>query len=141
MKIFLSHAGKDSALARQLAARLQDHGFRVWISEEQIAPGENWAKKMGKALDNSELMLILLTPAAFESDRIRQDLEFALGSKKYEGRVFSVFVGPTFKAGQDVPWILLKLPHRQVESSDDFGVVVEDIQALGSDSGLSRSNA
>src|SRR5438477_9834875 len=117
MKIFLSHARKDEALARQLAQRLTRGGFTVWISEKEIAPGDNWAKKIGKALEASELMVFLFTPAAMESDRLRQDFEFAIGSRKYEDRVFSVFVGPTLEAGKDVPWILLKLPHRQVESA------------------------
>ena len=130
MKIFLSHARKDSALARQLADRLTRVGFTVWIADDQIVPGENWAKKIGKALDASELMVVLLTPRALESDSVRQDIEFALSSRKFEGRVFSVFVGSTLEAGKDMPWILLKLPHRQVESAKDFSGVAKEIQTL-----------
>ena len=137
----MSYARKDSALARQLADRLTRGGFTVWNPEEEIAPGDNWAKKIGKALENSEWMVILLTPRALESDWLRQDIEFALGSKKYEGRVFSVYVGPTLEAGKDVPWILLKLPHRQVESAKDFGDIVKDLKALRDRSGMSHSNA
>jgi hypothetical protein len=128
MRVFLSHARKDSALARQLAA---DGGFTVWNPEEEIAPGDNWAKKVGNALESSEWMVILLTPGALRSDWLRHDIEFALGSKKYDGRVFSVFVGPPLEAGKDVPWILLKLPHRQIESANDFGDIVTELKALG----------
>jgi hypothetical protein len=133
MKVFLSHARKDAALARQLAERLARgrKDVAVWIPEEEIAPGDNWAKKIGKALDNSDMMVILLTPAALESDALRQNVEFALMSKKFEGRVFSVFVGPTLQAGKDVPWILLRQPHSLVESAEDFGDVVKDIIHLG----------
>jgi hypothetical protein len=141
MKVFLSHARKDGDLARELAERLKRSGFTVWASEDQVQPGENWAKKIGKALDDSELMVILLTPRAMESDWLRQNIEFALGSKRYEGRVFSVFVGPTLDVGKDAPWILLKLPHRQVESAEDFGDAVKDIRALIADSDVSHSNA
>jgi hypothetical protein len=141
MKIFLSHARKDGALARQLAERLMRAGFAVWLPEDEIAPGDNWAKKVGKALDEAEWMVLLLTPAAMESDWLRQDIAFALGSRKYEGRVFSVFVGLTLEAGRDMPWILLKLPHRQVESAKNFGEVVKEIQTLVAGSGLSHSNA
>jgi hypothetical protein len=45
-------------------------------------------------------MVVLLTPGALASGWLRQDIEFALGSKKYEGRVFSVFVGPALEAGK-----------------------------------------
>jgi hypothetical protein len=141
MRIFLSHARKDDHLARDLGDRLARAGFAVWMSEEQITPGENWAKKLGKALDDSQFMVILLTPKALESDGLRQNIEFALGSKKYADRVFSVFVGPTLEAGKDVPWILLKLPHCQVQSSQDFGEVVKEFRALVADSDVSHSHA
>ena len=96
---------------------------------------------MGKALEDADWMVLLLTPAAMESDSLRQNLEFALGSRQYEGRVFSVFVGPTLEAGKDLPWILLKLPHRQVESAKRFGEVVKHLKSLVADSDLSPSNA
>jgi len=130
MKVFLSHARKDDDLARDLRALLENDGFSVWTPEDQISPGENWAKKVAKALDDSELMVFLLTPRAFESDSLRQNVEFAIGSEKYADRVFSVFVGPTMTAGKDVPWILLKLPHRQVGSAREFRQVVKDIRQV-----------
>lgn len=140
MKVFLSHARKDDALARKLAERLTRSGFTVWNSEDEIVPGENWATKMGRALDDSDLMVVLLTPGALESDWLRQNIEFALGSSRYEGRVFSVLVGLTDAAGKDVPWILLRLPHRLVDSARSFGDVVKDIRALSA-ADVSHSNA
>jgi hypothetical protein len=50
MKIFLSHARKDGALAFQLAEELRRVRFTVWLFEDEILPGDNWAKKVGKAL-------------------------------------------------------------------------------------------
>ena len=129
MKVFLSHARKDATLAYELATRLTRRGYSVWLPEDQIEPGDNWAKKIGKALEDSDFMVILLTPSALDSDSLRQDIEFAIMSRKYEGRLFSVFVGPTAMAGKDVPWILLKLPHRQVASAADFADVVREIEA------------
>jgi hypothetical protein len=127
MKVFLSNARKDDGLARDLRQHLEREGFSVWTLEDDITPGENWAKKVARALDASELMVLLITPRAFDSDVLRQNVEFVIGSEKYADRVFSVFVGPTAEAGKDVPWILLNLPHRQVRSSKDFGEVVKDI--------------
>ncbi len=141
MKVFLSHARKDDVLARQLAARLTRAGFAVWLSDDEIAPGDNWAKKMGKALDESELMVILLTPTALRSDSLRRDIEFAIGAKKFKDRVFSIFVGSTRAVPKDMPWILLELPNEQVESSRDFGAVVKKIRASYTDSRLSHSHA
>lgn len=138
MQVLLTHARKDDELARQLADRLQRNGLTVWSYQDQISAGENWAKKLGRALDDSELMVILLTPRAMDSDLVRQSIEFALTSKKYAGRVFSVFVGPTVGVPKDMPWILLKLPHCQVQSAADFDEVVKAIRELA---GVSHSNA
>lgn len=130
MKVFLNQARKDNDLARELRLRLEPEGFSVWTAKDQIFPGDNWAKKVAKALEDSELMVILLTPRAFESEFLRQNVQFALGSKKYAERVFSVFVGPTMEAGKGVPWILSRLPNRHVASASEFGDVVRDIRNM-----------
>ena len=49
MQVFISHAAKDRELATRLALQLAQAGFAVWYAAEDIAPGDNWAKKMGKA--------------------------------------------------------------------------------------------
>ena len=141
MKVFLSHAPKDDGLAHQLADRLTREGFAVWLAQDEVAPGDNWAKKIGKALDDAELMVLLLTHAALKSDSVRQNLDYALGTRKYEGRLFSVIVGPTKKPSKDVPWILLRLPHCRVESAEQFGEVVKEIQALVADADVSHAHA
>ncbi|GEM_PF-802467 len=129
MNIYLSHARKDSGLALQLAERLKSEGLVVLHPETEIVTGENWAKKIGKALQDADFMVFLLTPGAFDGDWMRMDVEFALGSRKFEGRVFSVFVGPASQLSTDVPWILLKLPHRQVESARSLHRVANEVKA------------
>ena len=141
MSIYLSHARKDSELALQLAKRLKREGLTVLHPATDRAPGENWAKEMGEALDKSDFMVFLLTPGAMEADWVRKDVEFALGSQKYEGRVYSVLMGPTAEAGNDVPWILLKQAHRRVESSKAFGKVAKEIAEQCSAAESSTSNA
>ena len=129
MKVFLSYARKDVVLALKLAAHLKTAGFSVWIADEHFARGENWAKQIGKALDAAELIVFLLTPRSLDSDVVRQDVEFAITSRKLEGCVFTVFVGSKVEADQDVPWILLKLPHRRIRSAKEFAEVANDIQS------------
>jgi hypothetical protein len=141
MSIYLSHARKDSDLALQLAKRLKHEGLTVLHPETDFASGENWAKEIGEALDSSDFMVFLLTPGAMQGDWMRKDVEFALGSKKYDGRVYSVLVGPTMEAGNDVPWILLRQPHRHVESAKAFGKVAKEIAAQCGTPESSSSNA
>jgi hypothetical protein len=130
MKVFLSHARKDSSLAYKLAEQLRNVGFSVWMPEDHISLGDNWARMIGKALDDAELMVVLLTPKALESDVVRQNIELAIGSRRFERRVFTVFVGLAPQPGKHVPWILLDLPHREVESVRDFVNVAKEVRSL-----------
>ena len=46
MLVFISHSSKDTSVARQLAHRLSEAGLKVWLPEDEILPGDNWAKKV-----------------------------------------------------------------------------------------------
>ena len=130
MKVFLSHAHKDAALADALVEALSAHGVEGWSFDREIVPGDNWAKKMGQALHDADLIVFLLTPGAMEASSIRHDVEFALSSRKHEDRVYTLFVGPTAAASRDVPWILLSLPYRQIGSRKDLSQAIADIVNL-----------
>ena len=105
MKVFLSYAPDDQDLARDLAIRLREQGYDVWFDEWQILPGDNFFKKMGLALEESDAMIVLVSPAAMKTKSVREEINFALGSQRYAGRLVPVIVEPT----DDVPWILERL--------------------------------
>jgi hypothetical protein len=110
MQIYISHAAADKDLARQIADSLKDSGFEVW-DESQVLPGDNWGAKLGKALEESDGMVVLLTPYSLQSPYLRFDLSYALGSKDYKGRVVSVVTAsPDELPRSQIPWVLSKLP-------------------------------
>jgi len=119
MQVFISHASKDKAVARHLAHRLTDAGLKVWIPEDEILPGDNWAKKVGEALEESDLMVVLITPHAFESEWLKEEIQYALTSEHYQGRLIPVFLGDNTETPTDVPWILRKLNPVQIEGRDE----------------------
>jgi hypothetical protein len=132
MKVFISHAGQDRDLARALASQLSQAGVDVWSAEEQIQPGENWAKKIGEALDSSDMMVAVVTSKALASDALRHDIQYALTSKHYQQRLLPVMVEPVqLESDAEVPWILKKMnPVYVSSSSDDFSEVVQRVQAV-----------
>ena len=67
MKVFISHAHTDEPLVNKVAAVLKDAGLEVWDDTREIMPGDNWAHKVAQALQESEAMVILLTPDALRS--------------------------------------------------------------------------
>jgi hypothetical protein len=129
MRVFISHAKSDAQLADRLRSRLALAGLDVW--DDQAYPGENWALKMGEALADSDVLVALVTRNAVESGRLTEDVQFALTAGRYRGRVIPVIVDhPTYEAGKDIPWILIRFDPMHVDSSrPDFEQVVDRVRS------------
>lgn len=62
--VFLSYAQIDGAkVGRELCARLEALGVRVWFDEVAIQPGVSQARQMDRGLTNAHCGIALLTPA------------------------------------------------------------------------------
>jgi len=105
MKLFLSRSHADREIAREMGSRLSAAGFNVW-EDDQVVPGENWALAVGRALEEADAMIVLLSPDAMASEAVSREIEYALASPRYRNRLMSVLVKPT----RQIPWILRKLP-------------------------------
>jgi len=66
--VFLSHSSKDKPVVRDLAARLQQDGIRVWFDEEQIKPGDSVPAKIEEGLEQSRVLVLCMSANAFGSD-------------------------------------------------------------------------
>jgi hypothetical protein len=66
--IFLSHSSKDKTVVRELGARLQRDGRRVWLDEEQIKPGVSIPAKIEEGLERSRVLVLCISAHAFGSD-------------------------------------------------------------------------
>ena len=105
-KVFLSYSAEDSEVARALALRLEEAGLETWDPAQALFPGDNWALKIGQALQESNAMLVLVTPHSMRSEWVRHELEYALGSARYKGRLLPVVLKPA----KEMPWILKRFP-------------------------------
>ncbi len=110
MKVFVSYAHTDEAIARRVADILQEAGLDVWDGTREIMPGDNWAALVSQALQESQAMVVLLTPNAMRSNWVRSEIEYALGEVRFRKRLIPVVVGnPDDLKNEDVPWILWNL--------------------------------
>ena len=104
MKIFLSYAKRDKDFALSLTEHLTRQNHQVWTADLALFPGDNWPLAIGKALEQCDAMVVLLSPNSGRSEWQRHEIEFALSSDRYAGRVIPVFIRPT----KNYPWILEK---------------------------------
>jgi hypothetical protein len=104
MKVFLSYTRSDAKTGDEVRQALTAAGYEVWDPEVFARGGANFALEIGRALDASEALVVLLSPEAMQSDWIRWELEHALGDQRFEGRLIPVELRPT----EDLPWILRK---------------------------------
>ena len=77
----------------------------------EIMPGDNWAQHVSNALQESEAMVVLLTPDAVQSEWVRREMrwniEYALGEVRFRSRLIPVVAGdPDVLYTESVPWIL-----------------------------------
>ncbi|HYJ88051.1 MAG TPA: toll/interleukin-1 receptor domain-containing protein [Pyrinomonadaceae bacterium] len=135
MKVFISHSSETTDLARELSEALTRAGLEAWNHEQEILPGDNWAKKIGQALDESQAMVVLLSPGSLDSTTVRREIEYALGRKQFKNRLIPVFVGSEKELDlQKLPWILshlnvIKLPAYD-KQEEGINRITEALQAV-----------
>ena len=118
MKVFISHAHTDEPLVKKVAAALEEAGLEVWDATREILFGDNWADKVAQALQESEAMVVLLTPDALRSNWVRWEVGYALGEQGYARRLIPVVVGdPDELPMENVPWILRRLHMIRLDQS------------------------
>jgi hypothetical protein len=116
MKVFISHSHETRALAEKVGEALEQAGLEAWNHEQEILPGDNWAKKIAQALEESQAMVVLLSPDSLDSTMVRREIEYALSSKHFKNRLIPVLVGSEEDLPlEKLPWILshlnvIKLP-------------------------------
>ena len=87
IQVFLSHVPSDGPWARELSEQLAPAGVRVVDPISDLLPGDNWSLEIGRALDESEAMVVLISPTAVKSNWVLNEIQYALGSEKFQDRL------------------------------------------------------
>ena len=110
MKVFITHSHGNRPLVRQVVKTLKQAGLDVWDDEYDTYPSDNWAKVTGEALEQSDAMVVLVTPDALDSVIVHRDIGFALTNIQFEYRVIPVLVGiEQSVAAKRFSWIIRNL--------------------------------
>jgi len=76
MKVFITHSHGNRPLVRQVVKTLKQAGLDVWDDEYDLS--DNWAKATGEALEQSDAMVVLITPDALDSVIVHRDVGLRL---------------------------------------------------------------
>ena len=82
MQLFLSHATADSELVGRIHTELTPLGTAVYLAEHDNQAGTNVHAKIVDALRASDLVIVLLTQAGFDSRYVQQEIGAALNAGK-----------------------------------------------------------
>lgn len=81
-RTFLSYSRVDKDFAVKLAKELKAEGFHIWLDQLDIPPGARWDAEVEKALEESEIFMIIITPASAKSENVLDEIGYAIDSGK-----------------------------------------------------------
>lgn len=91
LSVFISYSRKDYEFTDQLVAALDAFGFTTTIDRKGIHGAENWERRLGQLILESDTVVFVLTPASAMSPVCRWEVEQALELKK---RIVPVLASP-----------------------------------------------
>lgn len=79
LRVFLCHASEDKPRVRELFTQLQQDGFRPWLDDVDLLPGQNWGLEISKALQSSHTVIVCLSGRSTEKvGYIQKEIKMAL---------------------------------------------------------------
>jgi hypothetical protein len=81
-RIFISYSSEDLGFVKKLYERLKGSGYRPWFNLTDIAPGEQWHHEMMKGLDETSVVVLVVSPGAMKSEWVRVEWQKFLDLKK-----------------------------------------------------------
>lgn len=120
IRIFLAHANEDKPMVRELYRKLKQEGYRPWLDEEDLLPGQLWRKEIAKAIKSSNFFVACLSEQSIAKTGYVQK-EFRLALNHFA----------ELPPG-DIYLIPLKFDDCQIPDlrQEEYGITLQDVQWL-----------
>ena len=82
MSVFISYSRGDTSFVEQIASHFINDGLIVSLDKTGVKPGEMWAPKIQKLIQESFCVLVVLSPESVTSPNVLNELSFALDEGK-----------------------------------------------------------
>ena len=84
---FISYAKADQAKAQEIAASLEQRGFKCWIAPRDVRPGRTYGDEIIRGIEASRALILVLSSASNGSAFVSREIERAVCKDKH---VFTV---------------------------------------------------
>jgi TolB-like protein/Flp pilus assembly protein TadD len=79
--VFVSYASHDADVAQKACSALEAAGFRCWIAPRDVIPGTLYADGIVGAIDESRILVLILSKDAVASAHVGKELERATSKR------------------------------------------------------------
>jgi len=94
LQVFLCHSSGDKEQVRALYQRLiAESWIHPWLDEEELIPGQEWREEIEKAVEQSHVILVCLSPASLTKEGfVQREIRVALDHADYmpEGTIYII---------------------------------------------------
>jgi hypothetical protein len=82
IKVFISYSRADKAFASELVLGLAACGFAPYIDRQDIAPGEDWEKRLAGLITEADSIVYIVSPDSLASENCALELQQAVALRK-----------------------------------------------------------
>jgi TolB-like protein/Tfp pilus assembly protein PilF len=79
--VFISYASHDAAIAQKVCVALEEAGFLCWIAPRNVVPGALYADGIVHAIDESSILVLILSEWAIASAHVGREIERAVSKR------------------------------------------------------------
>lgn len=121
--VFLSYAGEDQEIAERLREALERSGVEVW-SARHIPVGASLASEIYGAISSSQVVILVLSKAAMESEWVRREIYTAVAHEELGGekRILPVLIDDV-----EPPFFLRNYARLDLRGQRNFEEAVDSI--------------
>jgi TolB-like protein len=79
--VFISYASLDAPIAHKVCSALEAAGFPCWIAPRNVVPGTMYADGIVHAIDDSSILVLILSEQAVASAHVGREIERAVSKR------------------------------------------------------------
>jgi TolB-like protein/tetratricopeptide (TPR) repeat protein len=80
--LFISYATHDAEAAQKACSELEAAGFRCWMAPRDVVPGTLYADGIVRAINESRILVLILSEHAIASSHVGKELERAASKRR-----------------------------------------------------------